>query len=54
MLKAQSIIVIDDFYNDPLEIRSHALSLDYTRKDGETYPDKEAISDRDWEPIKKS
>ncbi|MDE9452506.1 hypothetical protein KKJ06_10845 [Xenorhabdus bovienii] len=36
MLKPQSVIVIDDFYDNPIEIREHALSLDYKQKDGAT------------------
>ncbi|MBC8949992.1 MULTISPECIES: DUF6445 family protein [Xenorhabdus] len=52
MLKSQSIIVIDDFYHNPIEIRKHALSLDYKQKNGATYPGMEATSERNWEIVR--
>jgi hypothetical protein len=45
----QSVIVVDDFYKDPDTIRALALSLEFYRKPGATYPGREAIApDRDW------
>lgn len=45
----QSIIVIDDFYDDPESIRELGLSLDYYQKPGATYPGLEAVAPgRDW------
>jgi hypothetical protein len=45
----QSVIVLDDFYDDPDAIRELALALDFTRKPGATYPGREAIAPgRDW------
>jgi Family of unknown function (DUF6445) len=47
----QSLIVVDDFYEDPDAIRALALSLEYYRKPGATYPGREAVArDRDWSP----
>jgi Family of unknown function (DUF6445) len=40
----QSVIVIDDFYEDPDSVRELALSLDYHRKPGATYPGVEAVA----------
>jgi hypothetical protein len=45
----QSIIVIDDFYDDPDSIRDLALSLNYHPKPGATYPGLEAVAvGHDW------
>lgn len=45
----QSLIVIDNFYDNPDEIKNLALSLDFTTKSGGTYPGVEAIaSEMDW------
>jgi len=45
----QSLIVIDNFYDNPDEIKKLALSLDFTTKSGGTYPGVEAIaSEVDW------
>lgn len=45
----QSLVVIDDFYPDPLAIREQALGLTFTSKLGATYPGKEAwIDDPRW------
>ena len=51
-MKAQSVIVIDNFYDDPNDIREHALSLNFYKKENATYPGLEAVSDRDWEPTR--
>lgn len=49
----QSVIVLDDFYDDPDEIRSLARSLEYHRKPGATYPGREAIAPgRDWSDVR--
>lgn len=49
----QSVIVLDDFYDDPDAIRSLALSLEYQRKPGATYPGREAIAPgRDWSDVR--
>ncbi|MCH9687311.1 MAG: hypothetical protein K0V04_38105 [Deltaproteobacteria bacterium] len=47
-MSRRSIVVIDDFYEDPEEIRRHALSLEYHRGERVTYPGGEARSPRDW------
>lgn len=44
----RSIVVIDDFYDDPDEIRDHALSLDFHRGERVTYPGGQARSERSW------
>ena len=45
----QHLIVIDDFYDAPDQVRSHALSLPYYTKPGATYPGQEAKpADFDW------
>ena len=45
----KSVIVIDDFYEDPDAIRELALRQRWTRKEGATYPGREAIvPGRDW------
>jgi uncharacterized protein DUF6445 len=49
----QSVIVLDDFYEEPDEVRQLALSLTYRKKCGATYPGLEAIApDRDWGSIR--
>ncbi len=49
-MQKQSIIVIDDFYDDPFAVRKMALSLEYNRKPGASYPGKEAyIPDPNWQ-----
>jgi Family of unknown function (DUF6445) len=49
----RSIVVIDDFYEDPDAVRGLALSLDYRQKPGATYPGREAVApDRDWEDVR--
>lgn len=45
-----SLIVVDDFYEDPSAIRAEALRQTWVRKPGATYPGREAIVDRDWTP----
>jgi hypothetical protein len=45
----QSLIIIDNFYDNPHEIREQALSLSYKEKPDATYPGKEAfVNDYDW------
>lgn len=45
----QSLVVVDDFYQDPHAIREQALSLRFTSKPGATYPGKESwIDDPRW------
>lgn len=49
----QSLIVIDDFYEDPDRIRELALSLDYRQKPGATYPGVEAVAPGyDWSDVR--
>jgi Family of unknown function (DUF6445) len=48
-LAHQSLIVVDDFYENPDEIRRLALSQNYREKPGATYPGREAIAGEvDW------
>jgi hypothetical protein len=44
----QSIVVLDDFYDDPDAIRKLALSLRFLRRPGATYPGGAAVADRDF------
>jgi hypothetical protein len=44
----QRLLVIDNFYDNPDEIRALALGLAYKAKPGATYPGREAIAARDW------
>ncbi len=48
----QKIIVIDDFYDQPNEIRRFALSLPFHKKKGATYPGVEAIVDWDFSEVR--
>jgi hypothetical protein len=48
----QSIIVIDDFYEDPEAIRRTALGLAWKRYPGATYPGRQAQSDHDWSAVR--
>jgi len=50
----QSIIVIDDFYDQPELVREHALSLPFIRRPGYiSYPGREAVSpEGKWEDVK--
>jgi hypothetical protein len=45
-------VVIDDFYTDPEAIRQLALSLEFRRHPGATYPGGEAVAVRDWSSIR--
>ncbi|QRR07542.1 hypothetical protein FPJ27_14650 [Burkholderia sp. MS455] len=52
-MRARSTLIIDDFYDDPIIIRSLALSLKFRPKDNAMYPGAEAWTDlRDWEPVR--
>src|ERR1700722_10741902 len=46
-----TLCVVDNFYQDPDQIRNYALSLQYSRRDNAPYPGREAFSDRDWSDI---
>ena len=48
----RSVIVVDDFYDDPDAIRDLALTLPYQKKPGATYPGREAASDHDWRGVR--
>ena len=51
-MPTQSLIVLDDFYDDPDAVRALALSLDYWRKPGATYPGREAHANTvDWSNV---
>jgi hypothetical protein len=41
-------VIVDDFYDDPDEVRRHALGLHYAPKTGATYPGREA-HDPEWD-----
>lgn len=48
-----SLVIVDDFYDNPDEIRNNALNLSFRKKEGATYPGLEAIDlTRDWNTIK--
>jgi hypothetical protein len=47
-----SLIVIDDFYDNPDEIRRLALSLKFVRPRGATYPGGQAVADHDWSDVR--
>lgn len=48
------IIVLDDFYADPDEVRSLALSQEFRRRDGALYPGGEAyVNTPRWESVRK-
>lgn len=50
----KTAVVIDNYYPNPLEIREHALSLNYATKPFASYPGGEAFStDYNWEEIRK-
>lgn len=52
-MRSRSVLILDDFYEDPLVMRNLALSLDFRPKDGAMYPGGEAYSDaRDWEAVR--
>ncbi|WP_124633975.1 DUF6445 family protein [Burkholderia cenocepacia] len=54
-MKARSVLILDDYYDDPDSIRELALNLDYRPKDNAMYPGGEASTDaRDWEPVRQS
>lgn len=45
----QRVLVFDNFYDNPSELRRQALELDFSRKPNATYPGQEAIMEgRDW------
>jgi uncharacterized protein DUF6445 len=48
----RSFIVLDDFYEDPEQVRKTALSLTYVQKPGATYPGKEAVAERGWDDVR--
>lgn len=48
-----TLVIVDDFYDDPAAVRRLALSLPYRQKPGATYPGKEAIAiGVDWSPVR--
>ena len=48
-MAVQSLIVLDDFYDDPDSVRRLALSCDFRSKPGATYPGREAVGKGiDW------
>lgn len=47
-MENSSIIVIDDFYEDPCSVREQALKLNFSRASGTTYPGRQANSHQDW------
>lgn len=47
-MAAQSIIVVDSFYDHPDAVRELALGLDFRRYPGATYPGRQAQAPRDW------
>ena len=50
----QSLVVVDNFYDDPDAIRNLAASLDFRRFEGVTYPGAEArCSELDWSVVQK-
>ncbi len=52
-MRNHSALLIDDYYDDPVEIRELALKLDFRPKDGAQYPGGEAYSsERDWEIVR--
>jgi hypothetical protein len=52
MPESPRILVFDNFYDDPDEIREIALQQEFRRKPGATYPGEEAIvASRDWMPV---
>jgi hypothetical protein len=52
-MSSKAIVVIDNFYDNPDEIRELATQLVYTKKDNAVYPGAEAYSDKyDWETVK--
>src|SRR5688572_12166653 len=46
-----SLLVIDNFYENPDEIRNLALELPFQRRDDARYPGKEAIANYDWSGV---
>ena len=46
----RTLVVIDDFYDDPDAVRRLALSLDFKRRGRPTYPGGQAAADRNWMP----
>src|SRR6202035_5686395 len=52
MPEVQRILVFDNFYENPDQIRGLALAQDFRRKSGATYPGGETvISSVDWMPV---
>lgn len=50
----QTLVIIDDFYPDPDEMRQMALKLEYRRKPRATYPGVEAIAPYDFTPVREA
>ena len=49
----KSLVVFDDFYEDPMVVRTIAESLRFRRKPGATYPGSEAVDlTTDWEEVR--
>lgn len=47
-----SHIVVDDFYENPDDVRDLAISLDFTKRQNATYPGQEAIAQNyNWLPV---
>ncbi|MGF6768617.1 hypothetical protein P3T18_001087 [Paraburkholderia sp. GAS199] len=52
-MKTRSVLILDDYYEDPQTVRDLALSLDFRPKEGAMYPGGEAWSDAmDWEAVR--
>lgn len=52
-MRSRSLLILDDFYEDPRSIRDLALSLNFRPKEGAKYPGGEAWSDAmDWEAVR--
>ena len=50
-MSRRTLVVIDEFYEDPDSVRASALGLRFARFPGATYPGGEAIDGRDWSAV---
>ncbi|WP_156429365.1 DUF6445 family protein [Burkholderia sp. TSV86] len=49
----RSVLILDDFYDEPMAVRDLALSLEFRPKDDAMYPGGEAYSNAmDWESVR--
>lgn len=52
-MSQRSVLILDEFYEDPHAVRNLALSLEFTPKEGAMYPGGEAYSsEMDWEEVR--